>query len=265
MKISHRMNLCPEFADADSPTPLPVSPAFKVILCVRAIYNLSSGKLQARNSPESFSPFDEWRFLLCFIAWRNVSLLLDVGWDHEIIEKFFTFLLCKLFVVSWCKGLARGRDNVARLTFLTTSLRIAALSGLHAVISRLLICKNSPNCSIYSFSSSRRRFSLLHLLICDWGWKQTKEREKWKSIISVRDAGWGIERHKTKLRIYDYALDMTRTDVRLEAIEINLRDAHLIFRFSSYLFGSSWRTGHVRYHHIHYFRLVTLLLLLLWQ
>jgi hypothetical protein len=65
----------------------------------------------------------------------------------------------------------RRRKFVTRpsLTFLTTSLKIAALSGLHAVMSRLLICKNSPNCSMYSFSSSRRRFSLLHLLICDRG------------------------------------------------------------------------------------------------
>ena len=57
------------------------------------------------------------------------------------------------------------------LTVLTTSLKIAALSGLQAVISRLLMCRNSPSCSMYSFSSSRLRFSLLHLFICDCGCK----------------------------------------------------------------------------------------------
>lgn len=56
------------------------------------------------------------------------------------------------------------------ITVLTTSLRMAALSGLVAFMSRLLIWRNSPSCSINSFSCSRRRFSLLHLFICDCGY-----------------------------------------------------------------------------------------------
>lgn len=66
------------------------------------------------------------------------------------------------------------------LTCFTTSFKIAALSGLGAFMSRLLMWINSFNCSMYSFSCSRRRFSLLHLLICDCGYKmklQTKISE----------------------------------------------------------------------------------------
>lgn len=66
----------------------------------------------------------------------------------------------------------RRRQNVKkyqRLTVLTTSFKMAALSGLVEFMSRLLICRNSPSCSMYSFSCSRRRFSLLHLLIWDCG------------------------------------------------------------------------------------------------
>lgn len=62
-----------------------------------------------------------------------------------------------------------------QLTVFTTSFNMAALSGLQEAISRLLICKNSPNCSMYTFSSSRRRFSFLHLLICDCGCKKAEE------------------------------------------------------------------------------------------
>lgn len=66
-----------------------------------------------------------------------------------------------------CPAIKHTRSHA--LTVLTTSFKMAALSGFVLVMSRLLICRNSPSCSIYSFSCSRRRFSLLHLLICDWG------------------------------------------------------------------------------------------------
>lgn len=70
-----------------------------------------------------------------------------------------------------------------KLTVFTTSFKMAALSGFDEVMSLLLIWRNSPNCSMYSFSCSRRLFSLLHLLICDWGCKATKRKE---NLFSVR-------------------------------------------------------------------------------
>lgn len=128
------------------------------------------------------------------------------------------------------------------------------MSGLHAVISRLLICKNSPSCSMYSFSSSRRRFSLLHLLICDWGWNGIGRQKRIKNLMHLP---LFLCLPKTKNLWYAWHdKQMSMLDKSYWKFSTS---PHLIFRLSSYFFSCSWRTCHVWYYHIHYFWL------LLWQ
>lgn len=90
----------------------------------------------------------------------------------------------------------RVQKRMDFLTVFTTSFKIAALSGLVAFMSRLLICRNSPNCSMNSFSCSRRRFSLLHLLICDCGCGKEKNDHVIEWIIQNWflncNISWGI-------------------------------------------------------------------------
>lgn len=102
--------------------------------------------------------------------------------------------------------------NTRVLTCLTTSFKIAALSGLGAFMSRLLMWMNSPNCSMYSFSCSRRRFSLLHLLICDCGCK-------WKCAKNLCDhISFGRAFLLTKRQKYSFSLKRWRLQVILYSL-----------------------------------------------
>lgn len=123
--------------------------------------------------------------------------------------------------ITWFIIFVRSFWLIFVLTFLTTSLKIAALSGFVAFMSRLLIWRNSPNCSMYSFSCSRRRFSLLHLFIWDCGCKKNDFffRMKLKFVINW----WCL--------------------------------THFVVRFSSNFLWCSWRTGNCWCNCVHYFRL----------
>lgn len=100
---------------------------------------------------------------------------------------------------------------------------------------------------MYSFSCSRRRFSLLHLLICDCGYekfKKTKQMEK-KCIFS--------------LNIFSFF------DSVLQKWMVKY---YLIFRASSNFFRCSWWTCHCRCDRVHYFRLIRsslINLLIIWR
>lgn len=83
---------------------------------------------------------------------------------------------------------------------------------------------------MYSFSCSRRRFSLLHLLICDCGCYVMKSNTKKKQFIKFRSQIRAIFR-----------------------LEILVENTHFIIWASSNFFGCRW-TGHCRCNRVHYFR-----------
>lgn len=131
----------------------------------------------------TFTHFLDMDWILCMYNERAPSLL---GFGQFITDYYIMKNIAKHLRMNYESTYESKCHKIHFLTVLTTSFKIAALSGLVAFMSRLLICRNSPNCSMNSFSCSRRRFSLLHLLICDCGCELIgKRKEKQKNLKSI--------------------------------------------------------------------------------